>query len=129
MDDIGYSEAKDLVIEVYNDFIQEEGSTPEQAIAATLEDSIQMSKKNKAVYASVILNLGLLCVKEKYIVDYIYDRLHDVMREDLKNLSDEDKTIYTNDKKMIEELLGNKDFRVRKDEIYKARIDMLFAGL
>ncbi len=127
MEDLGYCEVKELVIEDYNDFIQEEGFDKEQAIAATLEDSILMIRKSHVVYVSAIVNLGLICLQEKFIVDYVYVRLLEILKDELIELSQEDKVSYQNDKKMLETLLSKENYEIKKDETYKARIDMLLA--
>ncbi|MBC1778118.1 hypothetical protein [Listeria booriae] len=45
MSEISYFEAKELTLEDYEDFIEDEGFTPNQVIAATFEDSVLMMKK------------------------------------------------------------------------------------
>ena len=42
MSEISYLEAKELTLEDYEEFIEEEGFSPNQALAATFEDSVLM---------------------------------------------------------------------------------------
>ena len=123
MENLTYLEAKSLVIDDYNTFV-EEGFTSEQALAATLEDSILMMKKQEKIYNAVILSLALICLKQKFIPDYILDRL--LALRDFPDFRENEINHYNKDKSGVLSLLKNKQYRIDKDENYKMRIDLLF---
>lgn len=122
MDKLNYLECKDLTQESYEEYINEEGFNVEQAIAATLEDSVLMMKRDNIGYVSVITSLAILALSENIIPDYIIEKLKHI---DISNFSEEDKKIYVVDKKYIEDRLTNDDFTIIKDDIYKSRVNML----
>ena len=85
MDELSYSDLREVTIEMYNEFIEGEGFSPEQAIAATLEESVLEMRSSKKAYISVIVTLATLSLKHNFIPDYLLERLNidNEKREDL----------------------------------------------
>ncbi|KMN45617.1 hypothetical protein [Bacillus sp. LK2] len=123
MEELGYLEAKELVVDDYNDFIEDEGFTPSQAIAATFEESVLMVRKSKKVYVSVIMTLAILSLKQNFIPDYLLERL-DSLKE-IDALNDEEKSIYEEEKMNLQKLLDTQNYSIDKDDVYKLRVNML----
>jgi hypothetical protein len=69
MDKLDYSDRREMTIEGYTEFIEDEGFSPKQAIAATLEDSVLMMRSSKKAYPSVIVTLATLSLKQNFIPD------------------------------------------------------------
>lgn len=123
MNEISYAEVKELTIEDFNDFINEEGFTAEQAIAATFEDSVIMMQKSRIAYVSVIVNLSILSMNQNFIPDFLLERQESITR--LDDLSEEDKIMYNEDIFNLRKLLENQEYRIEKDEQYRLRVNML----
>lgn len=123
MSELSYLEAKKLTIEDYEDFIEDEGFSPSQAIAATFEDSVVMMRKSHKVYVSVMVNLSILSLKQNFIPDYLLEKQKNLNK--LDGLDKEEQTAYDLDISNLNRLLHDKNFEVDKDEEYKLRVDML----
>ncbi|MBC1549174.1 hypothetical protein HCJ28_04375 [Listeria sp. FSL L7-1434] len=123
MDNLSYIDIKKLVETDYYDFIKDDGFTPEQSAAATMEDFTLMMKKKYKNYFSVIQSLSLICLQQGFITDYLLERLNAL--KDLNNLSDEEINIYENDKITLKNILEKNEFTIDIDIAFKARIDML----
>lgn len=123
MSEISYLEAKELTLEDYEDFIEDEGFSPSQAIAATFEDSVLMMKKSHKVYVSVMINLSFLSLKENFIPDYLLERQENLSK--LEGLNEEEQSAYNWDIKALNQLLSNQNFEIDKDEEYRLRVNML----
>ncbi|MBP2100367.1 hypothetical protein [Enterococcus rivorum] len=123
MSEISYLEAKELTLEDYEDFIEDEGFSPSQAIAATFEDSVLMMKKSHKVYVSVMINLSILSLKENFIPDYLLERQENLSK--LEGLNEEEQSAYNWDINALNQLLSNQNFEIDKDEEYRLRVNML----
>lgn len=123
MSEVSYLEAKELTIEDYQDFIEDEGFNPNQAIAATFEDSILMMRKSNKVYVSVMINLSILSLKENFIQDYLLERQENLSK--LDGLNKEEQSAYNMDVNTLNQLLSNQNFEIDKDEEYRVRVNML----
>ncbi|MHC5229399.1 hypothetical protein ACYSNW_14060 [Enterococcus sp. LJL99] len=123
MSEINYLEAKELTLEDYEDFIEDEGFSPSQAIAATFEDSVLMMKKSHKVYVSVMVNLSILSLNQKFLPDYLLEK-QEVLKE-LDGLNEEEQSVYDSDISTLNQLLSNQNFEIDKDEEYKLRVEML----
>lgn len=123
MSEVSYLEAKELTIEDYQDFIEDEGFNPNQAIAATFEDSILMMRKSNKVYVSVMINLSILSLKENFIPDYLLERQENLSK--LDGLNKEEQSAYNMDVNTLNQLLSNQNFEIDKDEEYRLRVNML----
>lgn len=123
MSEISYLEAKELTLEDYEDFIEDEGFSPSQAIAATFEDSVLMMKKCHKVYVSVMINLSILSLKENFIPDYLLERQENLSK--LEGLNEEEQSAYNWDINALNQLLSNQNFEIDKDEEYRLRVNML----
>lgn len=123
MSEINYLEAKELTLEDYEDFIEDEGFSPSQAIAATFEDSVLMMKKSPKVYVSVMINLSILSLKENFIPDYLLERQENLSK--LEGLNEEEQSAYNWDINALNQLLSNQNFEIDKDEEYRLRVNML----
>lgn len=123
MSELNYLEAKKLTIEDYEDFIEDEGFSPRQAIAATFEDSVLMMKKSYKVYISVMINLSILSLNQNFLPDYLLERQKNFNK--LDGLDKEEQTAYDLDISNLNTLLCDKNFEIDKDEEYKLRVDML----
>jgi len=123
MSELNYLEAKKLTIEDYEDFIEDEGFSPSQAIAATFEDSVVMMRKSHKVYISVMVNLSILSLNQNFIPDYLLERQKNLKK--LDGLDKEEQTAYDLDLSNLNRLIHDKNFEVDKDEEYKLRVDML----
>ncbi len=123
MSEISYLEAKELTLEDYEDFIEDEGFSPSQAIAATFEDSVLMMKKNHKVYVSVMINLSILSLKENFIPDYLLERQENLSK--LEGLNEEEQSAYNWDINALNQLLSNQNFEIDEDEEYRLRVNML----
>lgn len=123
MSEISYLEAKELTLEDYEDFIEDEGFSPSQAIAATFEDSVLMMKKSPKVYVSVMINLSILSLKENFIPDYLLERQENLPK--LEGLNEEEQSAYNWDINALNQLLSNQNFEIDKDEEYRLRVNML----
>ncbi|KRN57321.1 hypothetical protein [Carnobacterium divergens] len=123
MSEISYLEAKELTLEDYEDFIEDEGFSPSQAIAATFEDSVLMMKKSHKVYVSVMINLSILSLKENFIPDYLLERQENLSK--LEGLNEEEQSAYNWDINVLNQLLSNQNFEIDKDEEYRLRVNML----
>lgn len=125
MSELNYLEAKKLTIEDYEDFIEDEGFSPSQAIAATFEDSVVMMKKSHKVYISVMVNLSILSLNQNFIPDYLLERQKNLNKLDGLDLDKEEQIAYDLDLSNLNRLLHDKNFEVDEDEEYKLRVDML----
>lgn len=123
MSEISYLEAKELTLEDYEDFIEDEGFSPSQAIAATFEDSVLMMKKSHKVCVSVMINLSILSLKENFIPDYLLERQENLSK--LEGLNEEEQSAYNWDINVLNQLLSNQNFEIDKDEEYRLRVNML----
>jgi hypothetical protein len=123
MSEISYIEAKRLILEDYENFIEVEGFSPSQSIAATLEDSVLMMKKSHKVYVSVMVNLSILSLKQKILPDYLLEQQENL--KELEGLTKEEQTIYDLDISILNQLLSNHKFIIDEDEEYKLRVKML----
>ena len=123
MSEVSYLEAKELILEDYQDFIEDEGFNPNQAIAATLEDSVLMMRKSNKVYVSVMINLSILSLKENFIPDYLLERQENLPK--LEGLNEEEQSAYNWDINTLNQLLNNQNFEIDKDEEYRLRVNML----
>lgn len=123
MSEISYLEAKELTLEDYDDFIEDEGFSPSQAIAPTFEDSVLMMKKSHKVYVSVMINLSILSLKENFIPDYLLERQENLSK--LEGLNEEEQSAYNWDINALNQLLSNQNFEIDKDEEYRLRVNML----
>lgn len=123
MSEISYLEAKELTLEDYEDFIEDEGFSPSQAIAATFEDSVLMMKKSHKFYVSVMINLSILSLKENFIPDYLLERQENLSK--LEGLNEEEQSAYNWDINALNQLLSNQNFEIDKDEEYRLRVNML----
>lgn len=123
MSEISYLEAKELTLEDYEDFIEDEGFSPSQAIAATFEDSVIMMKKSHKVYVSVMVNLSILSLNQKFLPDYLLEK-KEVLKK-LDGLNEEEQSVYDSDISTLNLLLSNQNFEIDKDEEYKLRVEML----
>ncbi|RDX01171.1 hypothetical protein [Listeria kieliensis] len=123
MSEISYLEAKELTLEDYEDFIEDEGFSPSQAIAATFEDSVLMMKKSHKVYVSVMINLSILSLKENFIPDYLLERQENLSK--LEDLNEEEQSAYNWDINALNQLLSNQNFEIVEDEEYRLRVNML----
>ncbi|MBC1673467.1 hypothetical protein HB950_14195 [Listeria welshimeri] len=123
MSEISYLEAKELTLEDYEDFIEDEEFSPSQAIAATFEDSVLMMKKSHKVYVSVMINLSILSLKENFIPDYLLERQENLSK--LEGLNEEEQSAYNWDINALNQLLSNQNFEIDKDEEYRLRVNML----
>lgn len=123
MSEISYLEAKELTLEDYEDFIEDERFSPSQAIAATFEDSVLMMKKSHKVYVSVMINLSILSLKENFIPDYLLERQENLSK--LEGLNEEEQSAYNWDINALNQLLSNQNFEIDKDEEYRLRVNML----
>ncbi|MBC1501368.1 hypothetical protein HB943_12215 [Listeria weihenstephanensis] len=125
MSEISYLEAKELTLEDYEDFIENEGFNPNQAIAATFEDSVLMMKKSNKVYVSVMINLSILSLKKNFIPDYLFEKQESLPK--LEDLNEEDQSNYDLDINNLNQLLSNQNFEIEKDEEYRLRVNMLLS--
>jgi len=123
MDELNYSEARELTIEGYNELIEEDGFSPEHAISAAFEDSIYMMKKSSKVYVSVMLTLSILSLEQKFIPDYLLERIDKL--EVVEELNDEEKVIYEDERAKLDKMLETMDYRINKNESYIERARML----
>ena len=123
MENSSYLKAKELTLEDYEDFIEDEGFSSSQAVAATFEDSVLMMKKSHKVYVSVMVNLSILSLKQDFLPDYLLEK-----QESLKmvnGLNEEEQSVYDSDISTLNQLLSNQKFEIDKDEEYKLRVNML----
>ena len=125
MDELNYFESKELVCESLKDYINDEGFNDEQALAATLEDSVLMMKKNKVVYIAVIQSLAIHALNKKIIPDYILENIKEISSLDNDFLRGDDKKEFIKDNDEIKLKLEQHDFCILEDEEYKMRINML----
>ena len=123
MKSLSYLEAKELTLEDHEDFIEDEGFGPSQAIAATFEDSVLMMKKSHKVYVSVMINLSILSLRENFIPDYLLERQENLSK--LEGLNEEEQSAYNWDINALNQLLSNQNFEIDKDEEYRLRVNML----
>lgn len=123
MKNLNYLEGKELIEKDYKDFIEEEQFTPQQAIAATFEDSVLMMKKSYKVYVAAIINLSILSLKQNFIPDYLLEKQGNLKK--LENLTKKEQVNYEADINQLNHLLHNQKFEVDKDEEYKLRVNML----
>lgn len=123
MKSLSYLEAKELTLEDYEDFIEDEGFNPNQAIAATFEDSVLMMKKSNKVYVSVMINLSILSLNKNFIPDYLLERQESLSK--LEGLIEEEQLAYEIDINTLNRLLSNQNFEIDKDEEYRLRVNML----
>ncbi|MBC2022854.1 hypothetical protein [Listeria booriae] len=123
MSEISYLEAKELTLKDYEDFIEDEGFTPNQAIAATFEDSVLMMKKSNKVYVSVMINLSILSLNKKFMPNYLLEKQEILPR--LENLNEEEQSAYELDINTLNQLLSNQNFEIDKDEEYRVKVNML----
>ncbi|MGX7418399.1 hypothetical protein ACWOFR_06295 [Carnobacterium gallinarum] len=123
MSEMSYLEAKKLTLEDYEDFIEDEGFSPSQAIAATFEDSVLMMKKSHKVYVSVMINLSILSLNKNFIPDYLLERQESLSK--LEDLNEEEQLAYELDINTLNRLLSNQNFEIDKDEEYRLRVNML----
>ncbi|WP_088815867.1 MULTISPECIES: hypothetical protein [Listeria] len=96
-------------------FIEDEGFSPSQAIAATFEDSVLIMKKSYKVYMSVMVNLSILSLNQKFLPDYLLEK-QEVLKE-LDGLNEEEQSVYDSDISTLNQLLSNrivKPWLVRK---------------
>ncbi|MBC2379263.1 hypothetical protein HBP49_13825 [Listeria welshimeri] len=117
MSEISYLEAKELTLEDYEDFIEDEEFSPSQAIAATFEHSVLMMKKSHKVYVSVMINLSILSLKENFMPDYLLERQENLFK--LEGLNEEEQSAYNWDINALNQLLSNQNFEIDKDEEYR----------
>lgn len=120
-----YNELKRLIKEDFQIFIEEDGYSPVQAIAATMEGSIRQIKKDKKSYIPTILILALLSLQNGFIPDYLIDRVKNLESKNNYDPSKEEYEQFLSDKKVVDELLNRKKYYIDSDESYKARANML----
>ncbi|MBC2317094.1 hypothetical protein HCC18_09545 [Listeria booriae] len=120
MSEISYLEAKELTLE---DLLKMKGFTPNQAIAATFEDSVLMMKKSNKVYVSVMINLSILSLNKKFMPNYLLEKQEILPR--LENLNEEEQSAYELDINTLNQLLSNQNFEIDKDEEYRVKVNML----
>ncbi|MBL1231005.1 hypothetical protein IW492_17410 [Enterococcus sp. BWB1-3] len=125
MDGKKYIEAKDCTLEIYEEFRNEQKFTEKQSIDATFEESVIPMRKDESEYVSVFLNLAILSLKQKFIPDYIFDRVEKIKNIDLKDLSSDDLSCYKADLNNFDNLISQGDFEIDSDEIYSLRVNML----
>ncbi|WP_255377403.1 hypothetical protein [Listeria sp. ILCC797] len=82
-------------------------------------------RKDKREYVSVFLNLAILSLKQKFIPDYIFNRIEKIKSIDLKDLSSDDFLCYKTDLSNFDELISKGDFEIDRDEMYSLRVNML----
>ncbi|MHC5218142.1 hypothetical protein ACYSNR_15890 [Enterococcus sp. LJL128] len=123
MSEISYLEAKKLTLKDYEDFIEDEGFSPSQAIAATFEDSVLMMRKSHKVYVSVMVNLSILSLNQNFLPDYLLEKQESL--KEFGGLNEEEQSIYDSDMSTLNQLLSNQNFEIDKDEEYKLRVNML----
>ncbi|MCL2353176.1 MAG: hypothetical protein FWC69_00945 [Defluviitaleaceae bacterium] len=124
-DKLDYLEVRELIIEDYDEFIELDDFSPEQSIAATLEGSIRLMRSSKKFYICVVITLAILSLKQGFIPDYLLICLDVVNFKGIEGLSDEEQSAFREDMDSLEKLLGMEDYKIDKDEIYKARVKML----
>mgnify|MGYP003399928763 FL=1 len=125
MDELNYFESKELACESLKDYINNEGFNDEQALAATLEDSIILMKNNKVLYIAVIQSLAIQALNKKIIPDYILEKIKEISSLDNDFLRGDDKKEFIKDNDEIKLKLEQHDFCILEDEAYKMRINML----
>ncbi len=125
MDELNYFESKELACESLKDYINNEGFNDEQALAATLEDSIILMKNNKVLYIAVIQSLAIQALNKKIIPDYILENIKEISSLDNDFLRGDDKKEFIKDNDEIKLKLEQHDFCILEDEEYKMRINML----
>ncbi|MBC1552347.1 hypothetical protein HB901_06490 [Listeria booriae] len=123
MSEISYLEAKELTLEDYEDFIEDEGFTPNQAIATTFEDSVLMMKKSNKVYVSVMINLSILSLNRNFMPDYLVEKQDSLPK--LRNLNEEEQPAYELDINTLNQFPSNQNFEIDKDEEYRVKVNML----
>ncbi|WP_291562621.1 MULTISPECIES: hypothetical protein [unclassified Clostridium] len=128
MKNIDYKEAMHLAEDSFYEYKDDEGYSIGQSLAAALEDCILMMKKNKVMYNVVIIALSRIGMKYLILPDYLYERvlvILDNFPEDLEpNFAEE----YNNMVNEIKIILEGKKFEIIKDEIYKARVNMILSN-
>jgi hypothetical protein len=122
MEHTSYVEAKELTIAGYHGYIEEDGFTPEQATAATLEDSTLMMRTDKKVYVAIIINQAVICLQQGFITDYLINQLNGLPQ--LSKLDPTDEQAYKKDQEILENLLTTK-YRISESELFGMRLKML----
>ena len=129
MEKLTYKEIKEMLLDDYSDLIENEGFTPEQAIAAMLEDSVLLMKKDSNNYISTVIGLSLIALKENILPDYLYDRIIKLDNNNFNGYDDEDLKLLLVDKNYINKRINTKNYTLLQDEAYKTRVSMLLGEL
>jgi len=125
IDKLSYTDVIELMIENYNELIEDEGLSPDQAIAATLEDSVLIMRASEKAYVSAIMTLAILSLKQNFIPDYLLERLDMDSFKKIEGLDTEEREIFKKEINSLENLLNTSDYKVDKDEAYRMRVNML----
>lgn len=127
MEEMSYEVIKEMLVEDYNKVIEIESYSIKQAIAELLEDSVNMMKKNKDNYVSVIVGLAKISLENNVIPNYILERFIDLSENIIEFYKYKDSPVFINDRTYVNVKLKEKHFDVIDDE-YKKRVDMLLEG-
>lgn len=124
MDEMSYKVIKEMLNEDYVDFIEVETYTTVQAIAALLEDSVMMMKKDRDNYISIIVALTELSLKSNTIPNYILERFTELSNDDIECYKYRDTSEFINSKSYIDVRMNKKDYNIYEDD-YQNRVNIL----
>lgn len=119
MNNVSYENIKEMLIEDYNDFIEIESYSINQAIAALLEDSVIMMKEDINNYISVIVILTKISLESDIIPNYILERFTILSDDMIKLYKYKEITEFINDKAYIDNKLKKKTLKLLMMNIKK----------
>lgn len=119
MNNMSYENMKEMLIEDYNDFIEIESYSINQAIAALLEDSVIMMKEDINNYISVIVILTKISLESDIIPNYILERFTILSDDIIKLYKYKEISEFINDKAYIDNKLKKKTLKLLMMNIKK----------
>ena len=124
MDKLNYLEIKEINIEELEEYINLEGFTKEQAIAATMEDSVVMIRRDDSTYIPSIISLSFLALQWDFLPSFLEKRIGAILsKSDQISLIKEEE--FLKDKEYVKKRYDEKNYTLKKSQSFDERVSLL----
>lgn len=130
MDNISYEDIKDSIIFSFEEYINEDGFTPQQATSKLFEEDCRWLVENDFTRSCYFILSSIECFKRHEITDFLFDKLQYYLesKEFEAIIPEQDIFMFFNDLDTCKKMFYSKEYEVIKTSFdTKTRIEYLLS--